>query len=160
MSTPVPLATAIARRSLAYAQGLAQAHANGSMNSLVLITRPGSDTFNETTREYGSGLQTVIYDDPDNAGAGAIAGVTLAQGPITMDLGDEPQYYSSITAYIPQQVPKLPRINDLLEIKANPDPDMVGRRFRIVDVPAGGRISASIALSCTGIAPSKEWLAP
>jgi len=152
------LTTMLARRSLAYAQNVARAHAEGSMNSLVLITRPASAAFDESTREYTPGLQEVIYDDPATPGAGGMAGVSPAQGPITMDLGDEPQYYSSATVYLPKDTPKVPMINDIVEVKTSPDEDMVGRRFRVVDVPAGGRIDASVALQCTGISPSREWV--
>lgn len=149
----------IARRSMKLADRFARSSAEGTMNSLVRITRPGEATYDEETREYGPGLQLLIYSDPLDPAKGGIAGITPAQGPITMELGDEPQYYSSVTVYLPQSAPKNPRINDIVEVLGSPDGDMVGRRFRVVDVPAGGRITASIALQCTGIAPSREWLA-
>jgi len=142
---------------MAYAQQLAQPAAEGAMNSLVVITRPGTATFDETSREYQNGTASPIYDDPDFPGVGAKAGITLASGPITMNLGDEPQYYSSATISIPQSAPINPRIDDIVLVTANQDKDMIGRYFRVVDVPVGGRISASIDLSCVGIAPSRQW---
>lgn len=153
---PKDLARAVARRSLAYAQPLAQGNAEGAMNSLVLIQRPAEGTYDEDTREYGSPALTPVYDDPDMPGYGAMAGITPAEGPITMNLGDEPQYYSSVTIYIPARAARC-RIDDVVLVMANPDPDLVERYFRIIDVPDGGRINASQALSATGIAPSRAW---
>ena len=150
------LAAGIARRSMAFATRTARATAKGTMNSLGLITRPGGG-FDPDLREYDPSNPTVVYDDPTTPGAGNIAGITVAQGPINMDLGDEPQYYSSIAVYLPSDVPILPMINDLVLVKASPDQPIVGRYFRVLDVPVGGRIDASIDLQCTGIQPSREW---
>lgn len=154
------LAAAVARRSMTFATRAARASAAGSMNSLVVITRPSDQTegdYDLVTREYTPGEAAVIYDDEDTPGAGAIAGITVAQGPLQMDLGDEPQYYSSLTVYIPSPVPSVPRINDLVHVIASPDQPIIGRWFRVMDVPVGGRIDASFELQCQGIAPSREW---
>lgn len=153
----VPAQTAVAQRSLAFAQRLSRLHAEGAMNSLVVIKRKG--VWSDTEYEYDPDIPTTIYDDVDTPGAGAAAGVTPAQGPMEMSIGDEPEYYSSITVYIPQSAPVNPWVNDLVYvISCPPDDTLNGRVFRVMDVPAGGRLSASIALSCTGIAPSREIL--
>ena len=150
----VPAQTAVTQRSLAFAQRLARQHAEGAMNSLVVIRRKG--VWSEADYEYDPESPQTIYDDPDTPGAGAKAGITLAQGPMELQIGDEPEYYSSVTVYIPQTAPTNPRVNDLVYVIHCPDPDIEGRVFRVLDVPSGGRISASIALSCTGVAPSRE----
>lgn len=157
------LVSAIATRSLAYATVVAQAHAIGSMNSLVTVTREGS--YDPVLREYDPELKEVLYDAWDSAGAatgaGAIAGVTSAEGPSVLSLGDEPQYYSSITVFLPKSGAKRSiRIDDTVLIIASPDVDITGRYFRVTGVPAGGRIYASNTLQCTGIAPSKQWSSP
>lgn len=157
------LVSAIATRSLAYATVVAQAHAIGSMNSLVTVTRDGS--YDTGLREYDPELREVLYDAWDDAGDptgdGAIAGVSTAEGPSTLSLGDEPQYYSSITVYLPRSgAKKSIRIDDTVLVVTSPDPDIDGRFFRVTGVPAGGRLYASNTLHCTGIAPSKQWSSP
>jgi hypothetical protein len=150
--------SAISHRSLAFAQRLARLHAEGAMNSRVMITRKG--IWDTAGYEYDPDTPTTIYDDPDSPGAGAIAGITEAQGPMEMQVGDEPSYYSSVTVYIPQTAPVNPIINDLVYVIDCPDTELEHRVFRVMDVPAGGRLSASIALSCQGVAPSREILEP
>jgi hypothetical protein len=156
MGRAMSLVAQLAAKSLAYASGLAKANSLGSMNSLVIITRRG--TYDLDSREYDPAAVEVLYDDPDHPGAGAIAGVASTSGPMSLSLGDEPAYYSSLTIYIPQDTPgKHIRIDDVVHIIATPDNYAVGRLYRVSDVPAGGRIFSSIELSCTGIAPSKQW---
>ena len=154
MSADYGTYSGVTRRSLTYANRIATAHAIGAMNSRVVITRSGAWSLSDF--EYDPNAPTTVYDDPDNPGAGAQAGVTPAQGPITMELGDENQYFSNVTVYIPQTAPTNPRIDDLVKVTYCPDPEIEGRFFRVMDVPVGGRINSSIALSCTGIAPSRE----
>ena len=144
----------VARRSMSFAQGLARRSAVGAMNSLVRITRAGG--WDTGSFEYDPAQTQVVYDDADYPGTGAIAGVTPASGSVTMDIGDEPQYFSSLTVYIPQAAPINPRIGDLVQVMANPDADIIGSYYRVTDVPVGGRLTSSITLRCTGIAPSKE----
>jgi hypothetical protein len=59
--------------------------------------------------------------------------------------------------FIPASVPINPRVDDIVLVMANPDSDMVGRYFRVMGVPVGGRVNASSALSVVGIAPSRQW---
>ena len=91
-------------------------------------------------------------------GSGWEAGVTIAQGPVTMSLGDEQQYYSSINVYLPHgRTLRRPRIDDLITIMSNPEQELEGRLFRVTDVPVGGRIFSSVQIQAIGIAPSKQW---
>lgn len=143
------LAALGAQRSLTYAQDRAQAYAEAVMNARVSITRPASATYDEVTREYTKPTSSPVYTGP--------AGLTIAGGPITMAIGDEPTYYSSLTAYVPHQLEILPRIDDVITVLAAPDVDLVGRSFRITDVPVGGRVTTSMSLSAVGIAPSRQW---
>lgn len=138
-----------AQRSLAFAQEHSQTYAEAVMNSTVRITRPASATYDEATREYNRPVVSAVYTGD--------AGITVAAGPITYSVGDEPTYYSSITCYVPHALDILPRIDDVIEVLTGPDADLNGRAFRVTDVPVGGRISTSMALSATGIAPSRQW---
>lgn len=150
------LVEALTRRSLMFAQSMARPYAEGAMNSLVLITRSGG--FNDLAGEYDPTLSQVIYDDPDYPGTGAKAGVTMTTGPVTMDFGDEPQYFDNIQVMIPKEIALVPRIDDILRIMAGPDVQLTGRFYRVVSVVAGGRISPSNQLQCSGAAPSKQWV--
>ena len=143
------LAEQAAQRSLTFAQHRAQDYAESVMNSTISIGRPAVASYNETARTYTKPVMSPIYDGK--------AGVTLASGAGTYAVGDEPTYYSSITCHIPHAPALMPRIDDVITIEASPDPDLVGRTFRITDVPAGGRVATSIDLSATGIAPSRQW---
>lgn len=149
------LVEAMTRRSLMFAQSLARPYAEGAMNSLVLITRSGG--FNDETGEYDPTLNQVIYDDADYPGTGAKAGVTMTSGPVTMEFGDEPQYFDNLTVWIPKGTPLNPRIDDILRVMANPDAALIGRFYRVASVVAGGRLSPSNELQCSGAAPSKQW---
>jgi Family of unknown function (DUF6093) len=152
----VSLAAAVTARSLDLAGHLAREYGQGAMNALITLTRLGS--YDEVSREYDESATEVIYDNFSEPGAGAIAGVANTSGPINMDLGDEPQYYSSVTVYLPVDGPtKRPRVDDIVHIVAHHEDDIVNRHFRVVDVPVGGRIYSSMTLQCVGIAPSRQW---
>lgn len=148
------LQSQIAGRSLAYGQRIAQAHAIGSMNSLVRITRGGG--WDPTTYEYDPEAEVVIYDHPDLPGSGNIAGVATQSGSQQSDYADEPTYTSTTQVFIPQSAPQTPRIDDLVEILVCPDPEAEGEVMRVVDVTLGGRMSSSIQLTVTVSPASKE----
>jgi len=149
----VNLTQLMTQRSLELAQRLAQPHAEGAMNSLITITRYGSGW--DTARgEYGTGVPTVIYDG-DTPGVGAAAGVTPTQGPIQTSFGDEPEFYDSVTIFIPKSVSTLPMINDVVLVVDTPDTQFVNRQFRITSVGVGGRLVPSITMNATGAAPSR-----
>jgi len=143
-------------RSIKVAQQMAMGVSEGAMNSLITITRPSEGGFNDETRKYVPPTGEPFYG---TEAEGKPAGITPTEGPITMDLGDEPTYYSSISWKIPHKSP-LPRVNDVIKITANVDEDLVNRQFRITNVQVGGRIVASTSGQAQGIAPSKGWVSP
>jgi hypothetical protein len=147
------LAQAVARRSLAFAQSLAQPYADGSMNSLVIITRFGGG-WNATKGEYEDGTPTVIYDDADFPGIGARAGITPTSGPIIANFGDENEYSDTVDIFIPKTA-QLPMIDDAVEVTAGPDPQFVNRQYRVTSVIGSGRLVSSIHLMAVGTAPSR-----
>lgn len=154
----VRLATLLVRKSMSLAQSLVEPYAEGAMNSLVRITRNGG--WDPDLAEYNPDGETVIYADSDDDTIGAMAGVTSSSGPISMDVGDEVEFYDSITVMIPRSHPAEPRINDLVRIMAGPDTDLIGRYFRITGVPVGGRLLPSNTFTATGIAKSRTWSSP
>lgn len=148
------IAAALVRKSLSLAQSMVQPYAEGAMNSLVRITRTG--VYNAAEGEYDPGAEVVVYADDEDPEIGAKAGVTASASSGQMDFGDEPAYFDTITVMIPRGAFH-PRIDDVVRIMACPDANLIGRYFRVVSVPAGGRLFPSITLTCSGVAPSKQW---
>lgn len=150
------LQAAITQRSLAFAQRMAQATADGARNSLVLVTRGGG--WNPDLHEYDATYDEVIYDHPDPtlAGSGGPAGITTQSGSQQSDYADESSYTSTVRVMLPQSAPRNPRIDDQVLVLASPDQDVVGEWLRVVDVEAGGRLTASITMTCTLTPPSRE----
>ena len=147
------LAQQLSKRSLAFAQSVAVPYAEGAMNSLVTITRYGGWT--PVAGEYGVGTPQVIYDDETTPGAGAPAGITPTSGPVTLNMGDEPEFYDGINLYIPLSAPTLPMIDDVVKVVSSPDPQFSGRQFRVTSVVGSGRLISSIHMMAQGIAPSR-----
>ena len=150
------IVAALATKSLNFASVMAKAHSIGSMNSLVIVTRIGE--YDPVSREYDTTAKQTLYDNFGSPGAGAKAGVASTGATSGMSIGDETQYYASVTIYIPQESPtKNLMVNDIVQVIYCPDNDINGRYFRVDSIPVGGRIYSSIPLHCTGIAPSREW---
>lgn len=148
------LAAALVRKSLSLAQGMVQPYAEGAMNSLVVITRKG--VYNADEGEYDPGATVTVYADSEDPTIGAMAGITSTSSSGSMDLGDEPAYFDTITVMIPRGS-LLPRIDDDVHVMAAPDTNLINRHFRVISVPAGGRLFPSITLTCSGVAPSRQW---
>ena len=150
------LLTAITRKSISFAQSYVEPFAEGTMNSLVVITRRG--VYNAAEGEYDPSAEIAIYDDDQVPGIGARASVTSTAGGGTLEFGDEPAHFDSINVRIPRRTIR-PRIDDVVRIMAGPDANLTGRYFRVIGAPAGGILLPSVTLSCTGVAPSKQWAA-
>lgn len=147
------LAQSVARRSLAFAQALAQPYADGAMNSLIVITRFGGG-WDAAKGEYEDGTPETIYDDPDFPGIGGRAGITPTQGPITASFGDEPEYSDTVDIFVPKSA-RLPMIDDAVLVTAGPDPQFRNRQYRVTGVIGSGRLVSSIHLTAIGTAPSR-----
>lgn len=99
------------------------------------------------------------------------ARVYNVQGPLTMGIGDAPSYYSSTYVSIPsmeldplskpsQFAGLSPRVDDLVEVVYHDDPYMIDRKFRVLDVEAGGQFPVVRRMQCVGIQASKQWGSP
>lgn len=139
----------LVKRTTLLARPYAQAYAEGNMIATVRVTRPSTPVFDRTTGGLASmGAESVIHEGP-----GRVYNVT---GPQQYALGDEPQYFSSTFVSIPITATK-PRIDDVVEVLAHPDPNLVGRSFRVQDVEAGGQLPVVHRMQVTGIQSSRTW---
>lgn len=138
----------IVKRSTDLAVQRARAFAEANMQATVRIERPTEPVFNRDTGDLGMAPDAIVY-----IGKARVYSVT---GPATYALGDEPQYYSSSFVSIPQGMAE-PRIDDVVEVLAHPDPSLVGRFFRVQDVEAGGQMPAVKRMQVVGIQPSRGW---
>lgn len=144
--------SALVRRSTQLARPYAQAYAEGNMIATVRIVRPSAPSFDRATGGLTSmGAETLVHEGP-----GRVYNVT---GPVQYALGDEPQYYSSTFISIPITATK-PRVDDVVEIVDHPDPNIVGRFFRVQDVEAGGQIPVVHRMQAVGVQASRQWVEP
>ncbi len=143
------LLTSLIKRSTTMVRPLAQAYAEGNMIATVRLTRPAKPVFDRRTGGLAAmGAEGVIYSGP-----GRVYGV---QGPVQYAVGDEPTYFSSTFVSIPITAGK-PRVDDVVEVLDHPDPNIVGRSFRVQDVEAGGQIPVVHRMQVVGIQASRQW---
>lgn len=124
-----------------------------NMTAFVEITRPGEPDFVSSSGELEADSGPVVYEGK--------ARVYTVSGPVTLELGDDPQYFSSAVVSVPLVddfgVNVLPQVNDLVEIQEHPDPLMLGRRFRVMDVEAGGQFAVLRRMQVVGIQRGRTW---
>ena len=144
---PGPLA-AMTRKAMSRARTLAQAQVEANMIAHVKISRSTDLHFDRATGELVANTDDLVWD--------GVATINMVQGPVTYNLGDEPQFFSSTYVHIPMRA-AVPRVDDIVEVVDDPDPALIGRLFRIQDVEAGGQIPTSRKLQVVGIQPSREW---
>lgn len=141
--------TALVRRTTVLARPYAQAYAEGNMIATVKVTRPSTPVFDRTTGGLASmGAETVVHEGE--------ARIYSVSGPQQYAMGDEPQYFSNTFVSIPITATK-PRIDDVVEVLTHPDPNLVGRSFRVQDVEAGGQLPVVHRMQVTGIQSSRVW---
>jgi hypothetical protein len=130
--------------------------ARGNMRDTIRVGRSGSAVFDEQTGTLEAAAPIVIYEGP--------ARVYAMSGPVSYNIGDEPQHFSQAYISIPVfddqgvAVPA-PQVEDLVVIIAAPgDPEVVGRTFQVQDVEAGGQWTAVRRLQVVGVQASPQWL--
>lgn len=135
----------LVRRATLQAGPMARQYAEGNMIATVRVTRKTAATFNRTTGGAARGGTTTVYE--------GIGRVYRINGGPTMDLGDEPLYFTSATVSIPLSASR-PHVNDVVTVLSHPDPNVVSRVFKVDAVAAGGQIPVAHEMACTGIQDS------
>ena len=128
----------------------ARRYVEANMTAKVTITRMAEPYFDADGKLQATEMY-VIYE-----GKARVYGVS---GPVTMNLGEEPQYFSSTYVSIPIDSTQ-PRVDDVIEVTSHHDWTMVGRTFRVMDVEAGGQYPSVRRMQVTGIQRSKQWGSP
>jgi len=131
----------------------AQRYSEMNMTATVRIDRPDVATLNASTGDVTAQVLKTIYE-----GKGRVSGVS---GPVQYSLGEEPQYFSSGTVYVPLEnadgTPTTPQVNDIVIVTSHPDVLMVNRAFRVMNVAASGQFIAARELSVTGVQRWEAW---
>lgn len=145
------------------AQQLAQRTIEGNMTSLVRITR-GGDTapvWNPETHRTERPEPEVIWEPVEGEAPPTygIATIKTVSGPVTMALADEPQYFQSTFISIPLRA-RQPETDDMIEVLACPNPKLVGRHYRVVDVEEDGQLVTGYRMQVVGIQPGRTWRQP
>lgn len=149
-------------RSNAMAIKLAGPIVEGNMTSQLRISRtdPEAITWDPVAKKVVVPPGDVIWEPDPDAGPDdlpmGIGAVKTVSGPVTLALGDEPQYFSSTFITIPMRAPT-PQVNDIVQVLTSPDPKLVDRFYRIVDVELGGQLPVLQRLQVVGIQPSPGW---
>ena len=125
----------------------ARRFAEGNMTAKVKITRQDVPLFNVTSGELAAVEQSVVYQGK--------ARVYTVAGPVTMSLGEEPQYFSQTNISVP--LTATPRVDDMVEVTEHDDPAVVGRRFRVLDVESAGQYPSFRRLQVSGVQRSQQW---
>lgn len=126
----------------------ARRYAEANMTAKVRVTRMTDASLSDDTGDLTAQEQYIVYEGK--------ARVYAVSGPMTMNLGEEPQYFSSTYVSIPLEA-ALPHVDDVVEVLNHGDWTMRGRRFRVMDVEGGGQYPAVRRMQCTGIQNSKQW---
>lgn len=131
----------------------AQKYAEMNMTATVRIDRPAPATLDNATGDVTAQVQKTVYEGK--------ARLSTVSGPVQYSLGEEPQYFSSGTVYIPlldaDGQPTTPQVNDVVIVTSHPDVLMVNRAFRVMNVNASGQFVATRELSVTGVQRWEAW---
>lgn len=136
----------VIRRSVVRNRALAQAYAEGNMTYVVRITRPVDNVFDRPTGRLINPRDPVIEDDCPGH-------LYVVDGGQTFTLGDEPVYYANTRLSIPLGKAR-PHVNDLVKILQAPDPETVGRIFRVTGVSTAGMLPVVHTMNLSGIEPA------
>lgn len=134
-------------------QRYAQRFVEGNMTAVVRLSRPDPGVFDHVDGSLDVASGQVVYE-----GKGRVYPVS---GPLTLNLGDEPQYFSQAFVSVPlvddvgDNV--LPQVDDLVEVLEHPDPLSVGRLFRVTDVEAGGQFAVVRRMQVVGVQRFRSW---
>ena len=132
--------------SLALANDKIRAFSLAQMSSRVVISRRVEPIFNAVTG---------VLSDPDTTIYDGIAQVGDIQGAQQMVLGDQVEFYSTVTIRIPDAAAPT-QIDDVVTIMSSIDPGSVVRAFRVAQIALGGDLYANgTELTCVGVTHSR-----
>ena len=137
---------AVITSSLTEARRQATLFSEATMTATVLVTRRN----NVGALDYATGL---VVDAPTTIYSGK-ARLSRVRGNVSMDIGEEVEYYSTLTVSIPLSA-ALVIIDDMVQITASPDPHVVTRQFRVTDTEGGGDLPTSQTFNALGVARSR-----
>jgi hypothetical protein len=126
----------------------ARRYVEANMTAKVKILRMDNPSWDADTGGVAATEQFTVYE-----GKARVYGVS---GPMTMNLGEEPQYFSSTYVSVPYDA-VLPRVDDVVLVTEHYDWTLVGRSFRVMDVEAGGQYPAVRRMQVTGVQTSRQW---
>lgn len=133
--------------AMRYARGFAERN----MTAKVRITRPAPASL-QPNGELEAVAASVVYEGK--------ARVYPATGPVTMNLGDENQYFQNSNVSVPLYdggVPVLPQVDDIVEVLWHDDPLFLNRVFRVMDVEAAGQIPTVRRMQVMGVQRWRSW---
>ena len=126
----------------------AQAQANATMVHSVVISRNSLASWNNLTKRTEYASESVVY-----SGQAHIWKVT---GPVQVQLGDEPQFFSNTYCSIPLTAAE-PMVDDIVLVTLHPSPKLVNRMFRVMDVEDGGVLPSCYRMLLQGVEASRAW---
>lgn len=134
---------------------IARRHVERVMNSKVRIGRMDHvDDQDDPTKPSTTKILRTVYCGPARL-------YSLAGGGGPQEFGDGLGYMSSSYISIPLTDQKCwTQVDDMIEVLGHPDPDTVGRVFRVMDVDGGGQFPVVRRHTVTSIQRSPQWTWP
>lgn len=136
--------TALRPFSTRVALEIARRYAVRNMNARVRVSRMAAPT------PSAGGSSEATVEETVYEGAGHLS---VLSGPMTMGLGDVPQFFATTTLSIPVETALGridPMVNDMVLVVSQDDPMAVGRVFRVMHVAAAGLLPVVHSLQLTG----------
>lgn len=150
MGLPMPNAPVIKTATIAR---LARKYTEANMIARVRVARMAAPTEGDELDWSNTATQLrVTYEGRARIWSVAGAGAN--------DYGDEMTAFSSSYVSLPLTVDDEAtdvQVDDIVLVLEHPDPAVVGRAFRVMDVDAGGQFPAARRLQVTGVQRSRNW---
>lgn len=134
----------------ARARSYVRNRATAQMNYWCSIERITGPNLDETTLRATSGGREIIYE--------GICRIWEVTGGGTFAVAEEEYALQTTNLSIPWDTDPVPQRDDEVEILEAPtDADMVGRRYRILDVAKAGELRATRRFQIQGIQENEAW---
>lgn len=136
-------------RSTKFAGRMARNYAERNMTAQVRIGRPGAVVDGVDVSHPSTVLQRkVVY-----LGKARVYGVGSGG---SSNVGDELTFWSSSYVSIPLSA-TWTQVDDMIEVVAHEDADVVGRWFRVVNVDSGGQLPVVRRHTVSGVQRDPGW---